>query len=252
MKKAACMTLQLQDVLLPLPCSLTATMQSKGTQRKVVRLNWVPQNTWCQRLKLVSTTRVWTLPHYRTPLPHHITSTWSITPARYDCYKLVVTDKELVTSGSGQPQVLVWMGGKKAFTAFARFSWEINWRIQWQGKFYSYHQQHKKMKPKQICFIDLILWFIYLFSPSGTHIILMRMRRLEWCLGGIKVHQCTLLRFLFTLVTWSANSKLCCAQTAGHLCEISSTTSHKSFFFLYHFKVCELLGPVLHVIDIQL
>lgn len=179
MKKAACMTLQLQDVLLPLPCSLTATTQSKGTQRKVVRLNWVPQNTWCQRLKLVSTTRVWTLLHCRKPLPHHIISTWSITAARYNCYKLVVTDRELVTCGSGQPYMLVWMGETKAFTAFTRFSMEINWRSRWQGGFIATINSIKSETKTDV----LLIWF---FSPSGTYTILMRMRRLEWYLGGIK------------------------------------------------------------------
>lgn len=160
MKKAACMTLQLQDVLLPLPCSLTATTQSKGTQRKVVRLNWVPQNTWCQPLKLVSTTRVWTLLHS----PHHIISTWSITAARYDCYKLVVTDRELVTCGSGQPYMLVWMGETKAFTAFTRL--EINWRSRWQGGFIATINSIK-MKPKQMFYwFDLVIFFF----PAIRHL----------------------------------------------------------------------------------
>lgn len=48
-------------VLFPTLPSLTATMQSKGTQRRVGKLSWVPRSTWCLQLRQVSPTCDWTL-----------------------------------------------------------------------------------------------------------------------------------------------------------------------------------------------
>lgn len=49
------------NVLFPKLSSPTATMQSKGTQRRVVKRNSVPQNTWCLQPKQVSATFIQTL-----------------------------------------------------------------------------------------------------------------------------------------------------------------------------------------------